>query len=850
MALKAQIDITANASGVEAGVTKAKRSIKELGDSAEQASTRSSRSIDRYIQRLEVQNATLGKSTRQAELYKLAARGASEEQLKSANATLRLTEAYQRGQVIGDRIKAGFVAAAAVATVATVALGGFIIKSIDAADHLNDLSKTTGISVENLSGLSLASKQSGTDLDGVAKAISKLSENMGKNGEKFRALGITAKDPVEAFKQLADIFVAIDDPQTRAALGAAALGKSWQVTAPLLAEGGKNIGAMIEKGKTLSGITKDMAEDADKFNDQLEELKTQAGGLGVKIGSDMIPAFTKIIGAIKEAYTESGKLAAVWTSFGALGAFLFTDEFSSTSVKVKHLTQDLQELEEKKKSASGRLFNPEGLTADLDKKIADTKAQIKALMAPPPVAAPKTKTKEEVAREAKEAADAAARAKAFIEDQAKQNAAKAAALAKARLASDLDQIKKNADATIATYANQEKVLDAQRSANLIDDRTYFAKKADLIKANGAVQEAALQQEIARLQKEHATGTDQIENAQKLADAQIALNKIRSDTATNERVNSIQTQAAIKKVEQSYIDAKEAAQDYLNAIARQNASAVAGVGRGQKFNDNQAGLNEIEDKFIEQRQSLNRDKRNGLLTDDDYKRYLSVAEDTYGKEVAAYRKRTADIDAAQSDWKNGATAAMEDYTDNVANAAKRSYEGWTSVFNSLEDTIAKFVRTGKLSFADLLGTMADELARFAAQDAVAGLLKSAKSSGFISSIVSAFKPNAKGGVYDSPSLSQYANNVYDSPKMFTFAKGGVFAEAGPEAIMPLHRGPDGKLGVKSQGGGDTYVSITVSEDGSGRKESGSDNGGKELGRKLEAAVRGVLLAEKRPGGMLA
>ncbi|RMA02343.1 phage tail tape measure protein, partial [Klebsiella pneumoniae] len=61
--------------------------------------------------------------------------------------------------------------------------------------------------------------------------------------------------------------------------------------------------------------------------------------------------------------------------------------------------------------------------------------------------------------------------------------------------------------------------------------------------------------------------------------------------------------------------------------------------------------------------------------------------------------------------------------------------------------------------------------------------------------------AKGGVFDSPSLSAYSNQVYDSPQFFAFAKGaGVFGEAGPEAIMPLTRAGDGSLGVRAVGGG--------------------------------------------------
>ena len=34
--------------------------------------------------------------------------------------------------------------------------------------------------------------------------------------------------------------------------------------------------------------------------------------------------------------------------------------------------------------------------------------------------------------------------------------------------------------------------------------------------------------------------------------------------------------------------------------------------------------------------------------------------------------------------------------------------------------------------------------------------------------------------------------------------GLMGEAGPEAIMPLTRGPDGTLGVRSSGGGSTVV----------------------------------------------
>lgn len=56
--------------------------------------------------------------------------------------------------------------------------------------------------------------------------------------------------------------------------------------------------------------------------------------------------------------------------------------------------------------------------------------------------------------------------------------------------------------------------------------------------------------------------------------------------------------------------------------------------------------------------------------------------------------------------------------------------------------------------------------------------------------------AKGGVFDG--LSAYSNQVVDRPTLFAFANGaGLMGEAGPEAIMPLSRGADGRLGVRAE-----------------------------------------------------
>jgi phage-related minor tail protein len=62
---------------------------------------------------------------------------------------------------------------------------------------------------------------------------------------------------------------------------------------------------------------------------------------------------------------------------------------------------------------------------------------------------------------------------------------------------------------------------------------------------------------------------------------------------------------------------------------------------------------------------------------------------------------------------------------------------------------------------------------------------------------AVKPFASGGIIGSPTY-------------FPLMQGGVglAGEAGPEAIMPLTRGPDGRLGVSGAGGGVNNVTIQI------------------------------------------
>lgn len=68
--------------------------------------------------------------------------------------------------------------------------------------------------------------------------------------------------------------------------------------------------------------------------------------------------------------------------------------------------------------------------------------------------------------------------------------------------------------------------------------------------------------------------------------------------------------------------------------------------------------------------------------------------------------------------------------------------------------------------------------------------------------------ADGAAFRGGRVTPFANGgVVSSPTLFPMANGtGLMGEAGPEAIMPLKRGPNGKLGVEVQGGSSNSVTV--------------------------------------------
>ena len=71
---------------------------------------------------------------------------------------------------------------------------------------------------------------------------------------------------------------------------------------------------------------------------------------------------------------------------------------------------------------------------------------------------------------------------------------------------------------------------------------------------------------------------------------------------------------------------------------------------------------------------------------------------------------------------------------------------------------------------------------------------------MNSLMSGVLPFADGGAFAQGRVMPFAKGgIFTNPTTFPMRGGvGLMGEAGPEAIMPLSRGADGRLGVRASG----------------------------------------------------
>lgn len=297
--------------------------------------------------------------------------------------------------------------------------------------------------------------------------------------------------------------------------------------------------------------------------------------------------------------------------------------------------------------------------------------------------------------------------------------------------------------------------------------------------------------------------------------------IQALTLLDAKQQELQKQTALNDLKKKSIQLAGQLAEEERTLRQQHDLDIATTGMGGKQRQRYQAQFSLQQKYQQQLEQLERDsKQKGTYGTDEYRNAEQMLTDSLNRQLNENRRYWQEQELMQADWKNGAMRAFQNFTESADNAAGTAEQMFTAAFNSAGNALATFCTTGKLNFKSFTASLLSDLAKIMSQMAMMQAVKGIGSAfGWGSAATASVTPNADGGVYQSADLSRYSGTVVNRPTFFAFAKGaGVMGEAGPEAILPLRRGADGKLGVVADIGGSGMVmfapqyNIEINNDG--------------------------------------
>ncbi|EMA2592435.1 TPA: phage tail tape measure protein [Pseudomonas aeruginosa] len=471
----------------------------------------------------------------------------------------------------------------------------------------------------------------------------------------------------------------------------------------------------------------------------------------------------------------------------------------------------------------------------------------------------------------------------------------------------------------ALQDNNDAVKEAERWVRDHEEATEADKVAILSAAYAKKAQAEANKKATESQKSHTKSLqDEVKaldalidkalpEKKRLEDLAEGVEKLRKAQAAG-KITSAEMELGIKNLNEAYADGsiqkriqqeqklaeqrRNSADAYRKAMevvlqARQDAinSDVAGIGLGDDERDQAQRLDAVRKKYADLRRELEAQQEDASrrLGPAAYEQRLADLADFQARElqmeVDGYGAR---LDA-QRDYRNGARRAWQNIQADAADVASATDDMLTTGFNTASNALADFATTGKFKFRDFASSVINDMARIASQQAATGLL-----SGVLGAGVSAFSGWMGGSATAGASASGYTGNAYANwaaaqadggawangvqffangaaftnsivsrPTAFGMAGGrtGVMGEAGPEAILPLARGADGSLGVRSVGGGggtalqvNAPVAVTVEDRSSEGMELDQEALQQNMQLQMKAAAERAVADSWRPGGV--
>lgn len=799
-------------------------------------------------------------------------------------------------------------------------LASMVKGTLDAADRMNDLAQSTGVSVEALSRFNKAAAVSGTDLEGVSKGLVKLNKAMvdaatgGKeSAATFAALGVNVRNTDGSLKsadrvmlEVANRFKAMPDGAAKTALALRLFGKSGAELVPLLNMGGDAIDKMSTK------MTTAFAKKADEYNDKLAMLGGKVRALGMDLTIALLPALDQITNALTVAVSAfnqmpdplkatavgAATLALAWGPLtglvgGASKAFLVV----KGAIEAMRLQMALAAMEGIPALSAAIMSIPgwgwalagvaalglltkalydnndtfrtwvdnigtvvandfsaamKNLADETKKGIATASSYFQDL-----AKAAKEKasyissvfkvTSQDVGNSGKKTSDMWGNAFKSIGDNARGMyqaigiaIQKLWAMIPAPLRNILGGSFKQTSASGILQLGQYAQSASQRAVAMGNKPAPSQASTSKSGANGGL--SGFTPDLSALggssgaDKAKAAADKAKQMREALAASRSALEQSKAELAIERELDPV------RKIQLEYAEKRRAVMD---AASKEMSRALSVE---QRANIESTRTNDLDKLKVQEKKDL-------------AEAYKKLGDEAY---EAALKQQT--WSSAAETTKNvlaGFRDGIGSYLESIGTLREGISSLTQNAFKGLEDAIVSLTTTGKFSFREFALSIVQEVTRMVTRLLIlAPILQFIQSlmpgggiganfpsgAGLLKVKLPGLAIGANGMVIGQNGLQKFAmGGIVNRPTLFPFANGtGLMGEAGPEAIMPLKRGADGKLGVAGGGG----TNITVNVDAKGTSVQGDDGRGGQLARVVAQAVQAELIRQKRPGGLMA
>jgi lambda family phage tail tape measure protein len=748
-------------------------------------------------------------------------------------------------QALGTKgLVAAGVIGAIVVTMGAVVRG--VRSAMSAFDDLGESADRLGISVQNLQELKYGFNQAGVDAQKLEGALTKLNEKIGTVIEQGAETPAAIKT---AFSQLnismADVI---------------ASGGDLTLLLPKIAEGTKNLGTQAERTAVLKAL---MGKQAAALiptllggADGLDEMAKAANNAGAVLDKETV----KKLGDAKD------KMDALDSVMTVQNARAFA-QFSDMLVQAKQHWVDFITVLNNWGEWLDRQNWAGGVLSWLDKVIAKTRqvGPLSLVDEAQRLAGDSSSSsgglRVELNTPRGTPAPPAQPGAAWPKSQAELDAAAAAAdKVSAQLNRELDLVERwklawmQADGYLLGVLRQRRLQELRHAEETIKDAQRLADAKDYLNKTFDIEEfQTAQGQMQRLTDAQKVLAEQLQ----AIDEAIFTQHIADLKATGQQELAIREELAhqIKQIEEGSNVGTIEQQTQQIDLARKAAArqTLAAVGREQdalgsaRAEAARRDGNMIEALEIEHQQRLRQ------IADSDWspdtKSTLLQAEDAKSAQLISDAEQTR-----FTDWLSAQPPLIQDLTDAMGDFASSAADAFTeAVINGakLSDTLMGLAEDLQKVLLKMLMMKLIE----GGLNAAIGGMTSSTTTGTTTTTGDAswVQTRAHGGIFDHGNVVPFARGgVVHQPTFFPMARGmGLMGEAGPEAVVPLKRLPDGNLGVASSGGG-SKVTVNVINNAGAKvttEEKQDENGGMNISVVIDAVEQAMAQRASRPGTTL-